>query len=196
MAQCVIPVPESPVMSYTSSLSSGLQPRYATPSAGSITCPASENGQRLSLGSPHAPTARSAGSAGPGPAPARPCGPRRRRCCGQAKLQKLPKRWSGPGCGLTIWKEIAGRKTLKTDVKMLCKAGHTQVLDGFTSKAGKKFSSALRLVAEPGGGKVEFAFEDRKAIPDHDFHQDPSRQRQRGAVEQWNGRLIPVLACQ
>ncbi|WP_051242929.1 DNA topoisomerase, partial [Azohydromonas australica] len=79
-------------------------------------------------------------------------------CCGQARLQERPKSWGCPSCGLTIWKGIAGRKTRKTDVRALCKAGHTVVLEGFTSKAGKKFSAALRLVAGPGGGKVEFAF--------------------------------------
>ena len=55
------------------------------------------------------------------------------------------------------------------------------MLDGFTSKAGKKFSAALRLVAGPGGGKVEFAFDDRKSTLDHGFHQGLSRQRQRDA---------------
>jgi DNA topoisomerase-3 len=108
--------------------------------------------------------------------------------CGQAKLQERPKSWSCPSCGLTIWKEIAGRKTRKTDVKALCKAGQTAVLDGFTSKAGKPFSAALRLVAGPGGGKIEFAFEERAPAPDHGGHQALSRQRRRdAAVEQENG---------
>jgi DNA topoisomerase-3 len=110
-------------------------------------------------------------------------------CCGQARLQERPKSWGCPSCGLTIWKEIAGRKTRKTDVKALCKAGHTPVLDGFTSKAGKKFSAALRLVASPGGGKVEFVFDDRKPTPDHSSHQGLSRQRQRDAGGRGNGSL-------
>ncbi|NML17942.1 DNA topoisomerase III [Azohydromonas caseinilytica] len=96
--------------------------------------------------------------------------------CGQAKLQERPKSWGCPSCGLTIWKEMAGRKTRKTDVKALCKSGHTPVLDGFTSKAGKKFSAALRLAAGPGGGKVEFAFDDRGPAPRQDARQDLSRQ--------------------
>jgi DNA topoisomerase-3 len=102
--------------------------------------------------------------------------------CGQAKLQERPKSWSCPSCGLTIWKEIAGRKTRKTDVKALCKTGQTAVLDGFTSKAGKPFSAALRLVEGPGGGKIEFAFEERAPAPDHGGHQALSRQRRRDAA--------------
>jgi DNA topoisomerase-3 len=104
-------------------------------------------------------------------------------CCGQARLQERPKSWGCPSCGLTIWKEIAGRKTRKTDARALCKAGRTPMLDGFTSKAGKKFSAALRVVAGPGGGKVEFAFEVRKPTLNHESQQDPFRQPQRDAGE-------------
>ncbi|WP_298236000.1 DNA topoisomerase III [uncultured Azohydromonas sp.] len=108
--------------------------------------------------------------------------------CGQARLQERPRSWSCPNCGLTVWKEIAGRKTRKTDVKALCKAGHTAVLDGFTSKAGNKFSAALRLVAGPGGGKVEFAFDDPKPAPNDGAAQAPSRRHRRDAGEPGNGR--------
>jgi DNA topoisomerase-3 len=101
--------------------------------------------------------------------------------CGQARLQERPKSWGCPSCGLTIWKEIAGRKTHKTDARALCKTGHTPVLDGFTSKAGKKFSAALRLVAGPGGGKVECAFDDHKPTRDPGVPQALSRKRQRDA---------------
>jgi DNA topoisomerase-3 len=110
-------------------------------------------------------------------------------CCGQARLQERPKSWGCPSCGLTIWKEIAGRKTRKTDARALCKAGHTPVLDGFTSKAGKKFSAALRLVAGPAGGKIAFDFDDRKPTPDHSSHQGLSRQHQRNAGGRGNGSL-------
>jgi DNA topoisomerase-3 len=77
----------------------------------------------------------------------------------------------------------------KTYARALCKAGHTPVLDGFTCKAGKKFSAALRPVAGPGGGKVEFAFDDRKPTLDHGSHQGLSRQRQRDAGGRGNGSL-------
>jgi DNA topoisomerase-3 len=84
--------------------------------------------------------------------------------CGQAKLQERQKSWSCPNCGFTVWKEIAGRKTRKSDVKVLCKDGQTAVLEGFKSKAGKEFSAALRWVAgeDAKGGKTEFVFEERK----------------------------------
>ncbi len=108
--------------------------------------------------------------------------------CGQARLQERPRSWSCPSCGLAIWKEIAGRKTRKTDARVLCKAGHTAVLDGFTSKAGKKFSAALRLVAGLGGGKVEFDFDAPRPAPDDGAAQAPSRRPRRDAGGRGNGR--------
>lgn len=37
--QWVMPVPESPLMMNTFGSSEGFRPKYATPSAGSMTCP-------------------------------------------------------------------------------------------------------------------------------------------------------------
>ncbi|MDZ5461105.1 DNA topoisomerase, partial [Azohydromonas lata] len=79
--------------------------------------------------------------------------------CGQGRLEERPKSWACAACGLAIWKEIAGRKTRKMDVRALCKSGHTAVLDGFTSKSGKAFSAALRLAAAEGAMKVELSFD-------------------------------------
>jgi DNA topoisomerase-3 len=107
--------------------------------------------------------------------------------CGQASLQELPRSWSCPVCGLTIWKEIASRKTRKADVRALCKSGQTAVLDGFTSKAGKKFSAALRLAAGDEGAKVELSFEARPPDSGHGPRQAPLRQRPAPAGGHRNG---------
>lgn len=58
------------------------------------------------------------------------------------------------GCSFTIWKEIAGKKITKAMAKKLVTKGQTQVLKGFTSKAGKKFDAKLQIE----DGKVRFEF--------------------------------------
>lgn len=63
-------------------------------------------------------------------------------------------RWR-EGCGLTIWKSVAGKKITPAMFKKLLKTGETATLKGFKPKLGKKFDANLKLV---GGGKVEFGF--------------------------------------
>ena len=55
------------------------------------------------------------------------------------------------GCGFTIWKSMGRRKLPKKAVRQLIKEGGTERLEGFVSKAGKKFAARLTLGA---GGKV------------------------------------------
>lgn len=62
-------------------------------------------------------------------------------------------RWRD-GCGLTIWKTIAGKRITAAMAKKLVRDGHTATLKGFKSKAGKRFEAQLKL----NGGKVEFDF--------------------------------------
>ncbi len=64
------------------------------------------------------------------------------------------KGFSCDSCDFIIWNKIAGRKTSKALVQVLLSKGKSQVLKGFRSKAGKKFSAALVLK----NGKVEFDF--------------------------------------
>lgn len=59
-------------------------------------------------------------------------------------------------CTFAIYKRIAGRKTSPSLVQVLLARGRTQVLKGFRSKQGKRFSAALVLSPE---GRVELAFE-------------------------------------
>ena len=60
------------------------------------------------------------------------------------------------GCGLTIWKTMAGRRLSEDEVRQLTADGRTDVLDGFRSKVGRHFKARLRL---DDGGKVQFDFD-------------------------------------
>ena len=63
--------------------------------------------------------------------------------------------WKISGCTFTIWKEIAKKKLGPKEVKALLKDKQTEVLSGFTSRAGKPFDAKLVVAAS---GKVEFLF--------------------------------------
>lgn len=49
------------------------------------------------------------------------------------------------GCGFVIWKTIASKDITKTQAKKLITSGKTDLIKGFTSKAGKKFDAMLIL---------------------------------------------------
>ena len=59
-------------------------------------------------------------------------------------------------CGFTIWKSIAKKKLLVKDLKELLKNGKTGKIEGFTSKAGKKFNASLAVDKDKLG--VSFVF--------------------------------------
>lgn len=59
------------------------------------------------------------------------------------------------GCNFVIWKEIAGKKISLSIAKTLIEKGRTKKLEGFISKAQKKFSASLVLNND---FKVEFDF--------------------------------------
>lgn len=63
---------------------------------------------------------------------------------------------TGKPCSFVIFKRIAGRQTSAALVRVLLRHGRSQVLQGFRSKRGKRFSAALVLSPE---GKVEFSFD-------------------------------------
>ncbi|MDQ8204522.1 DNA topoisomerase 3 [Pelagicoccus sp. SDUM812003] len=60
------------------------------------------------------------------------------------------------GCKFVIWKEVAKRPVSLEEAKLLLEKGETEVLEGFTSKAGKSFSAKLKVV----GARVQFQFVD------------------------------------
>ena len=79
-----------------------------------------------------------------------------------------PKAWScwqpgDPGCGLAIWKEVAGLKLEKSVALELLgpEAVTAEKIDGFTSRKGAKFSAKLALAkGDEGKWKTSFVFDD------------------------------------
>jgi len=91
-------------------------------------------------------------------------GPEVGRCpiCGEA-VREGRAAWScakGRACTFVIFKKVARRAVSARMVKALLTTGHTDVVKGFKSKAGKDFSAALKLDAE---GKVSFDFSEAPA---------------------------------
>jgi len=58
-------------------------------------------------------------------------------------------------CGHSIWRTVAGKLLSEATMKKVIMTGHTQVLKGFTSKAGKEFEAALQLGED---GRIGFDF--------------------------------------
>lgn len=56
-----------------------------------------------------------------------------------------PKGFFCTGCEFKIWSEFSGKKLTQSQVETLIKKGKTSEIKGFTSKAGKKFDTALVL---------------------------------------------------
>ncbi len=80
--------------------------------------------------------------------------------CNQGEIIESPRaygcaRWRD-GCGLTIWKTVAGHRLGRQEITQLIEQGHTDVIDGFRSKAGKPFSARLRL-GKNGSVELDFA---------------------------------------
>ena len=61
------------------------------------------------------------------------------------------------GCGLRIWKSIAGRELEAEEVRQLLGEGIVGPLEGFVSKMGRKFAACIKLNEE---FKTEFVFDD------------------------------------
>ena len=68
--------------------------------------------------------------------------------------------WRETGCGFKVWKAKSGKKLSVAEVKTLLKNGRTGVIQGFRSKAGKRFQAALKLDGQNG---VAFDFGDRQS---------------------------------
>jgi DNA topoisomerase-3 len=59
------------------------------------------------------------------------------------------------GCKFAIWKTVAGKAIGVRTAQALLRRGHSPLLRGFRSKAGKPFEARLKLE----GGEVRFDFE-------------------------------------
>ena len=61
------------------------------------------------------------------------------------------------GCDLTVWKTVARKRLTEKQAQLLIAKGHTEKMQGFTSKAGKKFAARLKF---DDAFKVVFDFDD------------------------------------
>lgn len=82
--------------------------------------------------------------------------------CGK-NVVEFPKSFScesgKDGCGFVVWKTIAGKTITAAQAKKLIEKGKTDLIKGFTSKAGKPFDAYLTLDKEH---KIGFDFPKRK----------------------------------
>ena len=62
------------------------------------------------------------------------------------------------GCNFTIWKTVARKKLTEKQAQLLMANGRTEKMQGFISKAGKKFAARLKFDDEY---KVVFEFDER-----------------------------------
>ncbi|GMV43469.1 MAG: hypothetical protein AMXMBFR64_51850 [Myxococcales bacterium] len=76
----------------------------------------------------------------------------------------------GRECSFVIFKTVAGRKVTAKLVQVLLGRGESTVLDGFRSKAGKRFSARLALDAQ---GQVAFRFDDKAGGGGHGRRPSP-----------------------
>ena len=82
--------------------------------------------------------------------------------CGKP-VREYPKSFSctsgKDGCGFVIWKNMSGKSLPAAQAKKLLEKGRTDLMKGFTSKAGKPFSAYVILKADYTTG---FEFQNRK----------------------------------
>ncbi len=62
-------------------------------------------------------------------------------------------------CGFVLWKSVCGKELTEKDINNLFEKGHTGLLKGLTSKAGKKFNAYLEWKSDKSG--TQFKFEDK-----------------------------------
>ena len=78
-------------------------------------------------------------------------------CCGKP-VEVDDRSCACTNCKFKLWLEIASRKLTPAELKILLTEKQTASIDGFKSKAGKKFAARLKL-KEPFDGKVDFVFD-------------------------------------
>lgn len=81
--------------------------------------------------------------------------------CGAGRMQFYGKvvRCDNAACGLSLFRQIAGKTLSDTDMTALITNGRTELLNGFKSKQGKPFSA---VVAFDGEFNTVFEFPDEK----------------------------------
>jgi DNA topoisomerase III len=68
--------------------------------------------------------------------------------CGVVGFKESYKAYQCQGCGLVVWKNMAGRELEREEMKSLLEKGSTERLEGFRSKLGRPFSAVVKLNGE------------------------------------------------
>jgi DNA topoisomerase-3 len=70
------------------------------------------------------------------------------KCASAEGFKESFKAYECKGCGLLVWKTMAGRELEREDVQALLEKGSVGPLEGFRSKMGRPFSAVVKLDAE------------------------------------------------
>jgi DNA topoisomerase-3 len=70
------------------------------------------------------------------------------KCSSTEGFKESFKAYECKGCGLLVWKTMAGRELEREDVQALLEKGSVGPLEGFRSKMGRPFSAVVKLDAE------------------------------------------------
>ncbi len=82
--------------------------------------------------------------------------------CGKGPFKENVRQFTCRGCGLALWKSLAGRPLERVDITTLLEKKAVGPLDGFRSRFGKPFSAELEFDPE---WKLKFVFGDREGDP-------------------------------
>lgn len=80
--------------------------------------------------------------------------------CGHGVFRETYRTYECAGCGLLIWKTMAGRELERDEVRVLLEAKRIGPLEGFRSKLGRPFSAPVKLDDE---FKQTFDFQENPA---------------------------------
>ena len=68
--------------------------------------------------------------------------------CGAGTFKESYKAYECKGCGLLIWKNMAGRELERDEVRNLLETGSVGPLEGFRSKLGRPFTATIKMDGE------------------------------------------------
>jgi len=119
--------------------------------------------------------------------------------CGGA-IQDIGLNYACQACDFKLARQIAGRELASSEVETLIREGRLAAVDGFVSRARKKFSAGLKL--SEAKDKVEFVFEERGEAANGGLAGKPRREAVKDCPKCRGGRLVertggrgPFLGC-
>jgi DNA topoisomerase-3 len=82
--------------------------------------------------------------------------------CGKGPFKENVRLFKCRGCGLSVWKSLAGRPLERSEITTLLEKKIVGPLEGFRSRFGKPFSAELEFDPE---WKLKFVFGEREGDP-------------------------------